>query len=323
MPYIIDGATYGEIAERKFSADHSLNRFENRDYEIPHVRHSVQHTYSKNFGIIQFKADFDRDIKISGVRDTGHISLHFQRKGHSLAKFRDIKTEQPMEAGQYNMFFSEAYHSDLYFNCQPDFEYLAITFQKDYFLSVLEIAGAPLRSLEKSLRTGATFALSDKPMPTGPALNMALYSLLHSPVADTLSEMFINSKISEIIALQLSQYTGIASGRSVTLPDKTLEDVYRYIDGHFLTIHSPADAVKEFPVSEHQLKLGLKQHYNTTLYELLQRKRMMHAMQLLKETNMNVNEVAMEIGYSNATNFIQAFKRHFSVTPKQYKTHKT
>lgn len=319
MPYMIDGRTYKEIAERKFSADHSLNRFENQEYAIPHVKHAVQHTYSRNFGIIQFKADFDKDIRISNVRDKGHISLHFQRKGQSKAKFRDIKNEQPMAAGEYNMFFAEAYQSDLYFNRQTDFEYLAITFQTDYFLSVLENAGAPLPRLEASLRTGATFALSDKAMPTGPELNAALYSLLHSPVADSLSEMFINSKISEIIALQLSRFIGIAPARSVVLPNKALEEVYRFIDLNFLTIHSLADAVHNFPVTEHQLKQGLRQRYNTTLYEMLHRKRMLYAMQLLKETNMNVNEVAMETGYSNATNFIQAFKRSFGFTPKQAK----
>jgi transcriptional regulator GlxA family with amidase domain len=52
---------------------------------------------------------------------------------------------------------------------------------------------------------------------------------------------------------------------------------------------------------------------------MVHHKRMLHAMQLLKDTDMQVNEVAWEVGYSNATNFIQAFKKSFAITPRQAK----
>ncbi len=319
MPYTIDGSAYREIAERRFAADASLNKFENQAFQLPFTSHSVQHTYSRYFDIVHFRADFHQDIKVTRVRDMGHISLHFQLKGHSAAKFRAMSGEHPLAPGEYNLYFSDEFVSDLRFNRQNDFEYLAITLQTDYLLSILEMAGGRLRKVEEAIRTGKPFALCDKAMRVNAGLNMALHSLLHTPVADNLSELFINGKVTEIIALQLSQYTG-ATAASATVPRKLLEEVYAYIELHFLTINSPADVVRDFPLSEHQLKQGLRQYYNTTLYEMVHRKRMQHAMQLLRDTGMNISEIAWELGYSNATNFIQAFKRSFSTTPHKIRT---
>jgi AraC-like DNA-binding protein len=319
MPYTIDGTSYKEIAERRFAQNRSLNRLENPDCQLPFTRHTVQHTYSRDFGIIRFSADFQKDLRIAGVRDQGHVSLHFQRKGFSKAVFRGIKEEHPLAEGEYNLYFSEEFFSNLEFNRQTGFEYLAVTLQTDYLLSVLEQAGPEWKGLRLALQKGTPLALSEKAMPVTPELHMALYSLLHTPVAEPLAELFFSSKVAEIIALQLSQYSGTAAMRQEQVPGKVLKEVYEYINQHFLSIHSPADAVKHFPLTVHQLKQGLKQHYHTTLYELVHHKRMLHAMQLLKETEMNVNEVAWETGYSNATNFIQAFKRSFSITPRQAK----
>ncbi len=323
MSYTIDGSSFREIAERRFATDDSLNTFENKNYPLPFSRHAVQHTYSRNFGIIRFKADFLQDIKVSNVRDRGHVSLHFQRKGSSMARFNGIKDEQPLQAGQYDMYFAEDFHSDLYFKRQDDFEYLAITLQADYLLQILDHAGNKMRKIEQAIKTGAPFALSGKAMTVGPALNMALHSLLHSPVADGLTEMFTSAKVTEIIALQLSQYAGTtAVAKQISPSPKSVEEAYEYINQHFLSISSPADVVKHITLTEHQLKQGLKAYYHTTLYELVHRKRMLHALQLLRDTAMNVNEVAWEIGYSNATNFIQAFKRNFGVTPHRVKAGK-
>lgn len=332
MPYTIDGSSYREIAERRFSGDDSLNKLENSAHQMPHMKHSIAHTYSKNFGIIQFKADFLQDIKVSDVRDIGHVSLHIQRKGNSMARFRGIKNDQPLAEGQYNLYFSPAFHSDLYFARQTGFEYLAITLQTDYLLSMLQSAGSDIRRISEAFRAEEPFILSPKALPLTPQLNMAIHSLLNTPVADSLSEMFLNGKVAEILALQLSQFAGTSSsiGTSSGISASPcpaisstsaarLREVYEYIDHHYLSIDSLADAVKHFPVTEHQLKQGLKQQLNTTLYDLIHRKRMQHAMNLLQQTDMNVNEVAWEIGYSNATNFIQAFKRHFATTPRKAK----
>jgi AraC-like DNA-binding protein len=42
------------------------------------------------------------------------------------------------------------------------------------------------------------------------------------------------------------------------------------------------------------------------------------ASNMLSSKNYNVNEVALHLGYSTASHFINAFKKKFGTTPKKY-----
>ena len=39
---------------------------------------------------------------------------------------------------------------------------------------------------------------------------------------------------------------------------------------------------------------------------------------LLQEQQLNVNEIAIHLGYSTSSHFIAAFKRKYKITPKQF-----
>lgn len=319
MAYTIRGSEYKQVAGRQFAAGKGLNIAENKGQTLPFVQHAVQHIRSGNFNIVHMKADFQQDVQVLNAQDIGHVSLHFQLNGNSQASFKGIKGAHPLQSGEYNMYYANEFDTNLYFKAQKNYEYLAVTLKKEYLQRLLQQYGHPVKQLEKLLHADAPFALTDKPMPLSQELNLALYALTHTPIADNLSEMFIDAKISEIIALQLSQYTG-ATAAAHPPAYKQLEEVYHFIQQHFLTIHSLEELARQFPLSETQIKNGLKTQYNTTLYALVHRKRMLYAAELLKNTSMNVNEIAWEIGYSNATNFIQAFRKTFHTTPKQLKT---
>jgi AraC-like DNA-binding protein len=96
-----------------------------------------------------------------------------------------------------------------------------------------------------------------------------------------------------------------------------LAEIYEYLNTHFLTPHSLEDVAANSRLSEHQIREGFKMKYNTSVYELVHEKRMLHARQLLLDSGLTVDEVAELAGYSTSSNFIQAFKRKFGITPKQ------
>lgn len=320
MPYTISGDSYKEIAARKFSQGRSFTAFKNESVEIPFVRHQVQHSFNEDFGIIQFQADFLQDIQISHVRDVPHVSLHFQMKGNSNAHFEGISGDQPLLTGEFNMYSSENFNSNLYFKRQKDFEYLAITFKREYLLSILDQFNYPFKNIESLLKSGTTFALAEKAMRISPEIYQALYALLNSPVSDDYLHVYRKSKVEEILALQFSRFSGEASHHSMKYIDqKEIKAVYNYIVSHFLDIHTMSDVTKHFSLTAYQVKQQLRRQFDTSLYELIHEKRMDYAMQLLRQTDMNVNEVACQIGYANTSNFIYAFKRNFHFTPKQVK----
>ena len=71
-------------------------------------------------------------------------------------------------------------------------------------------------------------------------------------------------------------------------------------------------------LNEYQLKAGFKEIYGNTVHGYLTDHRLDHARLLLDTKKYQVAEVAYQIGHTNPSHFIAAFKKKFGVTPKKY-----
>ncbi len=96
-----------------------------------------------------------------------------------------------------------------------------------------------------------------------------------------------------------------------------LEKLKKRIEKEFLTIGPAADICAEYNMSFSKANNGFKHLYATTIAKYVQQCKMKHAYQLLHSQKMNVSECAFEIGYSNVSHFILAFKKQYGVTPKK------
>ncbi|GAB4034471.1 helix-turn-helix transcriptional regulator [Spirosoma gilvum] len=64
-------------------------------------------------------------------------------------------------------------------------------------------------------------------------------------------------------------------------------------------------------------KRDFEEHFHTSPGHWIRQKRLEHAHFLIRNTDKNVSEVSMEIGYESVSHFIKAFKNQFGFTPKQ------
>jgi AraC-like DNA-binding protein len=83
------------------------------------------------------------------------------------------------------------------------------------------------------------------------------------------------------------------------------------------TIHELARMVS---ISESKLKKDFKLIYGVPVYEYFQKVRMQAAKDKLLSGDHSVKEVAMELGYSNLSNFTIAFKKEFGLLPSKLLT---
>ena len=72
----------------------------------------------------------------------------------------------------------------------------------------------------------------------------------------------------------------------------------------------------EVEISLKKLKQGFKQVYGSSVFSFLLDYKMQVSKRLLSSGNYNVNEVALKVGYSTATHFINAFKKSWNYTQK-------
>lgn len=77
---------------------------------------------------------------------------------------------------------------------------------------------------------------------------------------------------------------------------------------------------KMVSVSESKLKKDFKTMYGFPIYEYYQKARMQEAQNKLLTGRFSIKEIAMELGYSNLSNFTIAFKKEFGILPSQLLT---
>lgn len=83
--------------------------------------------------------------------------------------------------------------------------------------------------------------------------------------------------------------------------------------------YSAKDLGRALNYSSAHLNRLFAEHFQMTPYEYLQRQKFQYARNLLQNTDMSIQKIALEIGYSNLSHFFVNFKKYYGVTPKQYR----
>ncbi|NIB40910.1 helix-turn-helix transcriptional regulator [Pseudomaricurvus alkylphenolicus] len=78
------------------------------------------------------------------------------------------------------------------------------------------------------------------------------------------------------------------------------------------------DLVKLLGIGKSRLTCCFKMIHGCTIGGFILNVKMLHAQALLAEGQLNITQVALEVGYEHASNFASAFKRHTGMTPKLY-----
>jgi len=73
---------------------------------------------------------------------------------------------------------------------------------------------------------------------------------------------------------------------------------------------------KKYSINKVRLTQAFKQVYGISIYCYYQKQRMQKAHEIISTQNFSVKEVGEKVGYTNLSNFILAFKKHFNVDPK-------
>src|SRR5699024_7284076 len=105
---------------------------------------------------------------------------------------------------------------------------------------------------------------------------------------------------------------------------KALTEKIKHVKDHMLQNEDGRISLKEL-AAEHeisltQLKAGFKQIYGETPYAYLRSYKMHCASQRLLETDLQIGEIALELGYQNPSKFAQAFRAIVGCTPAQYRS---
>ena len=161
-------------------------------------------------------------------------------------------------------------------------------------------------------------------MKTSPAIQVVLQQILHCPYQGFTKQMYLESKVWELIALQLDLIAEEQQQQNYHWQIKSEDIDCIYYAREILLRHSNAppsleNLARQVGLNECTLKRGFRQVFGTTVFGYLHHQRLEQARQLLEVGEMNVAEVAQKVGFADRSYFAAAFCKKFGLNPGLYR----
>lgn len=107
-------------------------------------------------------------------------------------------------------------------------------------------------------------------------------------------------------------------GKNLSVDTEMIE-IQTYIDLNYDKIDNLQEIVEKFYISQSHFSRAFKEYSGYCPLQYLINTRIYKAQELLKNTNMRVNEISREVGFKNYNNFIKQFKAKLGMTPNNYR----
>lgn len=144
-------------------------------------------------------------------------------------------------------------------------------------------------------------------------------NLLYTLVSDTPNKRQINQTTMGLLFLQLLNHTDRIFYKNDD--NAVILEVMRYIEENYQN-SSLTDISNYLHYDFTWLSREIKRKTGKTYTELLQEKRLSQAAFLLKNTKMNISDIAVAVGYENISYFHRLFSKQFGASPKKYRDYK-
>ncbi len=153
------------------------------------------------------------------------------------------------------------------------------------------------------------------------SLYVVLNQLFTMQLSESSEKLYYQAKAMELLSLYFSTKKPNTESCPFLNDQETVRKI-KHAKEHLLKNLESPPGLKELAkfagLNEYQLKMGFKEIYGNTVYGYLLDHKLDHSRALLDSHKFQVNEVAYEIGYTNPSHFIAAFRKKFGITPKKY-----
>ncbi|MBQ9805925.1 MAG: helix-turn-helix transcriptional regulator [Clostridia bacterium] len=116
-----------------------------------------------------------------------------------------------------------------------------------------------------------------------------------------------------------SRLAPVQSSSPLTKSGSYANTIDLYISEHYAQPIRLSDLAQELFLSVKQVSRILQKEYGCSFSELLNRHRLSAACMLLRYTELEIAEIAAQVGYEYENYFYTVFRKAYGITPKQYR----
>lgn len=145
----------------------------------------------------------------------------------------------------------------------------------------------------------------------------SFFKLIHTSVSDSLQdELNLSLRIHSLLTDILLE---INNDNLIDTAPPYIKQIKNLFDTNYSKHYTLQQLSAEFQVSKYTLSKHFTKYVNQSPIEYLISIRIRHAMELLRYTDLPINQIASSVGFDNTTHFINLFKIRVGYTPSKYR----
>ena len=203
----------------------------------------------------------------------------------------------------------------VFIDCQEPYSHSTDT--DLWSLSWIHFSGVTMQDIyQKYVERGGRPVFYPEDITAFSTLHQSLFSIASSD--DYIRDMRINEKLAVLLTVLMEQSghseEGTESGKRLEL-----SSIKAYLDEHYAEKIVLDDLAERFFINKFYMTKIFKATYGTTIINYLISKRITRAKQLLRFTDLTMDEISVEVGMDSANYFSRAFHKVEGISPSEYR----
>lgn len=272
---------------------------------------------SRNFLLldvsIEFEPDCDYCFKVDGDCITMEFIFECDQSGLGNHK------NQRFPANTHNVHFSPALDQKFRIPDVNPSDMIVIILSLDLYFRLIPTNSGLLKKFSDSIQLGKSCSLFEDYVTFTTWIQSVLNDIEKCNYVGEHKRLYLENKIQELLLLHFDLYQQYhLNSQSPKISNENFEklkEAKSLLDIHFVNAPSLTELSKMIYLNEYALKKEFKICFGTTVKQYVISLRMKYAMDLIKEGNYSITEIALKCGYNGLIQFSTAFKRFYGKSP--------
>ena len=245
------------------------------------------------------------------------VKMVFQFCGSRILKIEGFQEHVEMACNSQTLLFTNRHQGQVHFVGCENQRFLEVNFKPAFLLKYLPAEPAFFDFLE-NVRSGVNSRIADQNGSVTVPMQTIIDAIFNSDRQGGLQHLFLESKIKELLLLQLESYSKVQHQDTALIQKYHADKIYQakaIIEANVGQPCSLIDLAHQVGTNECTLKKGFRALLDTSVHNYWSELKMKKALQMLQESDASISDIAMDTGFKTPQHFSTAFKKHYGITP--------
>lgn len=275
------------------------------DWELPNISISYR------------KLELSKPTILRSQDESESVRMHFGLRGAYTFQCEELSGNYSLSGHHNNILYSQ----NLTLNVQTEsreIETFGVNFTPSEFIRISQGGSDKLKQFAEAILQKKPGIFNRVWKFNSMRIQKVIDSIIDESFPQNLQETFLQAKAIELLVLQAEIHGREENSHFIkTKRDRNKIFQAKEIISHRFA-HPPtiAELAKMVETNDFKLKKGFREIFGASVFSYVLYYRMHLARQLLIDTDQQIKNIALEVGYSTPQHFSTAFRKHFGAAPK-------